>query len=130
MAASAACAVEVWAVTRSYPACTFPAAPPSTSSDGTAAVCASALPFVVYDEGLYSLLLHPPSSSKLYRICWLDICQNLHCPTLATLQTCLLLQQRLPTTAAVQQGCWHGQTPVSAPLHTCRSSSRHHPLTG
>lgn len=64
-----------------------------------AAMCASALPFVVYDEGLFSLLLHPPSSSQLYRICWLDICQHLHSPTLATLQACLLLQQRLPTNA-------------------------------
>ncbi|KAL6850591.1 hypothetical protein ACO1O0_007715 [Amphichorda felina] len=64
-----------------------------------AAMCASALPFVVYDETLYGLLLHPPSSSQLYRICWLDITQHLHSPTLATLQACLLLQQRLPTNA-------------------------------
>lgn len=62
-----------------------------------ASICASALPFVVYDEGLYSLLLHPPDSSKLYRICWLDISQHLHAPTLATLQSCLILQQRPPT---------------------------------
>ena len=64
-----------------------------------AAMCASALPFVVHDEGLYGLLLHPPSTSRLYRICWLDIRQRLHAPTLATLQACLLLQQRLPTNA-------------------------------
>ena len=64
-----------------------------------AAMCASALPFVVHDEGLYSLLLHPPSGSQLYRICWLDIRQRLHAPTLATIQACLLLQQRLPTNA-------------------------------
>ncbi|KAL2202070.1 hypothetical protein CC79DRAFT_1314664 [Sarocladium strictum] len=62
-----------------------------------ASICASALPFVVYDEGLYTLLLHPPDSSKLYRICWLDISQHLHAPTLATLQSCLILQQRPPT---------------------------------
>ncbi len=64
-----------------------------------AAICASALPFIVHDEGLYDLLLHPPSGSRLYRICWLDIRQRLHAPTLATLQACLLLQQRLPTNA-------------------------------
>lgn len=64
-----------------------------------AALCASALPFVVHDESLYRLLLHPPSSAQLYRICWLDISHDLHAPTLTTLQACLLLQQRLPTNA-------------------------------
>lgn len=64
-----------------------------------AALCASALPFVMYDESLYSLLLHPPSSQQLYRLAWLDISQQFHAPSLATLQACLLLQQRLPTNA-------------------------------
>ncbi|KAH9236665.1 hypothetical protein K456DRAFT_1942649 [Colletotrichum gloeosporioides 23] len=62
-----------------------------------AALCASALPFIMHDESLYGLLLHPPSSQRLYRLCWLDISQQFHAPSLATLQACLLFQQRLPT---------------------------------
>ncbi|KAK4868612.1 hypothetical protein LT330_006814 [Penicillium expansum] len=61
------------------------------------AICATALPFVMYDDSLYTMLLNPPSSEKLYRLCWLCISQELHAPSLATLQACLLLQQRLPT---------------------------------
>ncbi|KAJ5394827.1 uncharacterized protein N7487_009130 [Penicillium crustosum] len=61
------------------------------------AICATALPFVMYDDSLYTLLLNPPSSEKLYRLCWLCISQELHAPSLGTLQACLLLQQRLPT---------------------------------
>ncbi|KAH0421405.1 Zn(2)-C6 fungal-type DNA-binding domain [Colletotrichum camelliae] len=33
-----------------------------------AALCASALPFIMHDESLYGLLLHPPSSQRLYRL--------------------------------------------------------------
>jgi hypothetical protein len=61
------------------------------------AMCAAALPFVVHDRSLYALLLHPPSSDQLYRLCWQGVTQELHTPTLSTLQACLLLQQRLPT---------------------------------
>lgn len=61
------------------------------------AICATALPFVMYDDSLYTMLLNPPSSEELYRLCWLCISQELHAPSLATLQACLLLQQRLPT---------------------------------
>ncbi|KAH8881762.1 hypothetical protein GQ53DRAFT_886652 [Thozetella sp. PMI_491] len=61
------------------------------------AICALALPFVVYDEALVPLLLHPPSCEQLYRLCWFSICEELHAPSLATVQACLLLQQRLPT---------------------------------
>ncbi|KAI3073601.1 transcriptional regulator family: Fungal Specific TF [Penicillium roqueforti] len=61
------------------------------------AICATALPFVMYDDSLYTLLLNPPSSEQLYRLCWLCLSQELHAPSLATLQACLLLQQRLPT---------------------------------
>jgi hypothetical protein len=61
------------------------------------AICATALPFVMYDDSLYTLLLHPPSSEQLYRLCWLCLSQELHAPSLTTLQACLLLQQRLPT---------------------------------
>ncbi|KAJ5579942.1 transcriptional regulator family: Fungal Specific TF [Penicillium hispanicum] len=61
------------------------------------AICATALPFIMYDEALFTLLLHPPQSQELYHLCWLSLSQELHAPTLATLQACLLLQQRLPT---------------------------------
>ncbi|KAJ5898376.1 hypothetical protein N7504_008664 [Penicillium tannophilum] len=61
------------------------------------AICATSLQFVMYDDSLYTLLLNPPSSEQLYRLCWLCVSQELHAPSLATLQACLLLQQRLPT---------------------------------
>ncbi|EPE04738.1 fungal specific transcription factor domain protein [Ophiostoma piceae UAMH 11346] len=80
---------------------------PSSGADGLTAgslslalltaLCAAALPFVVHDRSLYPLLLRPPSSDQLYRLCWLGITQELHAPNLGTLQACLLLQQRLPT---------------------------------
>ncbi|KAJ5272919.1 hypothetical protein N7478_008044 [Penicillium angulare] len=61
------------------------------------AMCATALPFMMYDETLYTLLLHPPQAEDLYQLCWLAVSQDLHAPSLATLQACLLLQQRLPS---------------------------------
>ncbi|CAK7221797.1 hypothetical protein SBRCBS47491_004650 [Sporothrix bragantina] len=61
-------------------------------------MCAAALPFVVHDRSLYALLLRPPSSDVLYRLCWRSILHELHAPRLCTLQACLLLQQRLPST--------------------------------
>ncbi|KAL2835355.1 fungal-specific transcription factor domain-containing protein [Aspergillus pseudoustus] len=61
------------------------------------AICATTLPFIMYDEALYTLLLHPPSARDLYRLCWLGITQDLHAPSMSTLQACLILQQRLPT---------------------------------
>ncbi|KAL2833860.1 fungal-specific transcription factor domain-containing protein [Aspergillus cavernicola] len=61
------------------------------------AICATTLPFIMYDDALYTLLLHPPSARDLYRICWLGITQDLHAPSMSTLQACLILQQRLPT---------------------------------
>ena len=66
-----------------------------------AAICASALPFIVHDESLYPLLPCPPSSEKLYRISWLDTSQQFHSPNLSTLQACLLSLQRLPTNAYI-----------------------------
>ena len=40
----------------------------------------------MYDDSLYTLLLNPPSSEQLYRLCWLSESQELHAPSLATLQ--------------------------------------------
>jgi Fungal specific transcription factor domain len=61
------------------------------------AMCATALPFITYDEALYKLLLRPPSSQDLYRLAWLGVTAEIHAPSLTTLQACLILQQRLPT---------------------------------
>lgn len=62
-----------------------------------AGICATALPFAIYDEALYTLLPRPPSTQKLYRICWLALWQEFHAPTTYTLQACLILQHQLPT---------------------------------
>ncbi|KAL4784163.1 fungal-specific transcription factor domain-containing protein [Aspergillus varians] len=78
----------------------IPASPDTLSNMPLAlltAICATTLPFIMYDEALYTLLLHPPSATGLYRICWLDVTQDLHAPSMSTLQACLILQQRLPT---------------------------------
>ncbi|KAL4875885.1 fungal-specific transcription factor domain-containing protein [Aspergillus karnatakaensis] len=61
------------------------------------AICAVTLPFIMHDEALHSLLLKPPSATDLYRLCWIGISQDLHAPSMSTLQACLILQQRLPT---------------------------------
>lgn len=63
-----------------------------------AALYATALPFFLYDDVLATTIIHsPPSESRLYRISWLAITQEIHTPRLATLQACLLLLQRAPT---------------------------------
>lgn len=80
--------------------CQMPTSPDELSNMPLAllaVMCATALPFITYDESLYALLLHPPSSQRLYKLCWLDISRQFHSPSLATLQACLLFQQRLPT---------------------------------
>ncbi|KPI43620.1 Transcriptional activator protein DAL81 [Cyphellophora attinorum] len=61
-----------------------------------AGICASSVPFMLYDEELYDVLPRPPSRPQLYRLCWLGITQELHAPTLATVQACLMLQHHLP----------------------------------
>lgn len=60
-----------------------------------AALYATGVPFMVYDDILSTTLdLTPPSAHKLYRICWLAITQEIHSPRLSTLQACLLMLQR------------------------------------
>jgi hypothetical protein len=61
-----------------------------------AGICATSVPFMLYDEELYDVLPRPPSRPQLYRLCWLGITQELHAPTLATVQACLMLQHHLP----------------------------------
>ena len=61
-----------------------------------AALCASGVPFLVYDDVLATTLVHsPPSTQELFRISWLAITHEVHTPHLSTLQSCLLLLQRV-----------------------------------
>ena len=62
-----------------------------------AAIYGHALPFCAWDEKLCVEVYTPPSADALFRIAWLA-CQPLfHTPSLAVLQTVLLLVQRRPT---------------------------------
>jgi hypothetical protein len=60
-------------------------------------MCASAVPFILYDETIYDVLPRPPMGSQLYRLCWFGLFHELHAPTMATVQACLLLHHHLPT---------------------------------
>ncbi|EXJ94878.1 hypothetical protein A1O1_03277 [Capronia coronata CBS 617.96] len=61
-----------------------------------AAIYASALAFFTYDDVLATTIVHsPPSSQRLYRIAWLAVTHEVHTPHLSTLQSCLLLLQRV-----------------------------------
>lgn len=59
-----------------------------------AAVAATAMPFITYDDHLSIHLPEAPSTSRLFRISWLLMMEELHSPHLSTIQTCLLLLQR------------------------------------
>jgi Fungal specific transcription factor domain len=72
-----------------------------------AAMYATALPFILYDDLLATTLVHsPPSTQQLFRISWLSVTQELHTPRLATLQACLLLLQRAPTNRYTTDTPW------------------------
>jgi hypothetical protein len=72
-----------------------------------AALYATALPFMLYDDLLATTLVHsPPPPHQLYRISWLAVVQELHTPRLATLQACLLLLQRAPTNRYTTDTPW------------------------
>ncbi|KAJ5279593.1 hypothetical protein N7478_004965 [Penicillium angulare] len=59
-----------------------------------AALYASALPYMVYDDVLSTMAdVDLPTSKELYRMCWSAITQEIHTPRLSTLQSCLLLLQ-------------------------------------
>ncbi len=61
-----------------------------------AALYASAIPFIHYDDVLATKLAHsPPSANELYRVAWLAISNEVHVPHVGTLQACLLLLQRV-----------------------------------
>lgn len=60
-----------------------------------AALYASALPYMVYDDVLSTMLdLDLPTAKSLYRMCWTAITHEIHSPGLSTMQACLLLLQR------------------------------------
>ncbi|RMY90368.1 hypothetical protein D0861_03734 [Hortaea werneckii] len=62
-----------------------------------AAIYGHALPFCAWDEKLCVEVYTPPSADALFRIAWLACLPMLHTPSLAVLQTLLLLVQRRPT---------------------------------
>lgn len=62
-----------------------------------AAIYGHALPFCAWDEKLCIDVYTPPSADALFRIAWLASLPMLHTPSLAVLQTLLLLVQRRPT---------------------------------
>ncbi|OAA55851.1 Transcription factor [Niveomyces insectorum RCEF 264] len=62
-----------------------------------AVVCATALPFVTYDDVLSAWVPHCPSGSDLLRLCWVLVSEELHTPRLTTIQTVLLMLQRHAT---------------------------------
>ena len=61
-----------------------------------AALIATGLPFVPYDDVLATTLVHSiPSAQRLWQIVWLAASHEAHTPHLATVQSCLLLIQRV-----------------------------------
>lgn len=72
-----------------------------------AAIYASSLPFMLYDDLLATTIVHnPPPAHQLFRISWLAVTQEMHTPRLATLQACLLLLQRAPTNRYTTDTPW------------------------
>lgn len=59
-----------------------------------AAVVATAVPFVTYDDVLSVWLPDCPSEADLFQIAWVLVTAELHTPQLSTIQTYLLLLQR------------------------------------
>jgi hypothetical protein len=62
-----------------------------------AAIYGHALPFCAWDEKLCVEVYTPPSADVLFKIAWMSCQPLLHTPTMAVLQTLLLLVQRRPT---------------------------------
>jgi hypothetical protein len=62
-----------------------------------AAIYGHALPFCAWDERLCVDVYTPPSADALFRVAWLACQTEFHTPSLAVLQTILLLVQRRPT---------------------------------
>ena len=73
-----------------------------------AAIYGHALPFCAWDEKLCIDVYTPPSPDALFRIAWLACLPTFHTPSLATLQTLLLLVQRRPTNKHVSDTPFKG----------------------
>ncbi|KAK5740134.1 hypothetical protein LTR17_004846 [Elasticomyces elasticus] len=71
--------------------------PRTVSTCILAAIYGHALPFCAWDEKLCVEVYTPPSADALFRIAWLACQPMMHTPSLAVLQTILLLVQRRPT---------------------------------
>ncbi|OAP55491.1 hypothetical protein AYL99_10464 [Fonsecaea erecta] len=79
-----------------YPLAELPARLKTLPLSLKAAIYASALAFFTYDDVLATTIVHsPPSSQRLYRIAWVAVTHEVHTPHLSTLQSCLLLLQRV-----------------------------------
>ena len=77
-----------------------------------AAIYGHALPFCAWDEKLCVDVYQPPSADALFSIAWQACMPMLHTPSLAVLQTLLLLVQRRPTNKHVSD------TPVKFTMMT------------
>ncbi|KAF6812067.1 fungal specific transcription factor domain protein [Colletotrichum sojae] len=62
-----------------------------------ATIYGHALPFCVFDDKLCVDVYTPPSADRLFELAWKAVLPRFHTPSLATLQTMLLLIQRRPT---------------------------------
>ena len=62
-----------------------------------AAIYGHALPFCAWDDKLCVEVYTPPSADTLFKLSWLSCQPLLHTPTIAVLQTLLMLVQRRPT---------------------------------
>ncbi|KAF2109727.1 fungal-specific transcription factor domain-containing protein [Lophiotrema nucula] len=93
------------------------------------AIYATSLPFMLYDDYLATAVVHSaPSASRLYRICWTAINQEMHAPRLATLQACVLVLQRPPTNRYIMDTPWRWSctawtVSLASILGLCKSSS-------
>ena len=88
--------------------------PSSISTCLLAAIYGHTLPFCAWDEKLCVEVYTPPSADALFRIAWLSCLQTLHTPSLAQLQTLLLMVQRRPTNKHVSDTPFKGVMMTSA----------------
>ncbi|KAK5164354.1 uncharacterized protein LTR77_010050 [Saxophila tyrrhenica] len=85
-----------------------------------AAIYGHALPFCAWDEKLCVDVFAPPSADALFRIAWTACVPTFHTPSLATLQTLLLLVQRRPTNKNVSDTPFKGVM-ISAAVSVAQS---------
>ncbi|KAK6208609.1 fungal specific transcription factor [Colletotrichum tabaci] len=62
-----------------------------------AAIYGHTLPFWVFDDKLCADVYTPPSADRLFELAWMAAVSKFHTPSLATVQTMLLMIQRRPT---------------------------------